>query len=165
MTEDQSGSGRKIKSIECFFDGCTEPVNPGGYAGYGCVVLMDGKRIWEHSGFIDKDPGTSNNLAEYSGFLALLEFLIKNRLNRKSVMFFGDSKLVLYQMFLDPSIGRPWKMNGGRYFKTAMKAKELLKKFPKSKCEWIPREENSLADELSKAELLKRGVVFKIQPE
>lgn len=35
--------------IEAFFDGCCEPVNPGGTAAYGAVILKDGKKIWEAS--------------------------------------------------------------------------------------------------------------------
>jgi hypothetical protein len=31
------------------FDGCCEPVNPGGTASYGAVVFMDGKRVWDCS--------------------------------------------------------------------------------------------------------------------
>ena len=30
---------------------------------------------------------------------------------------------------------------------------------------WIPRDKNDIADELSKAELKKAGVEFRIQPE
>ena len=31
----------------CYFDGCCEPVNPGGAAGYGAVVFEDGNRVAE----------------------------------------------------------------------------------------------------------------------
>jgi ribonuclease HI len=150
--------------IEAWFDGCCEPKNPGGYAGYGAVILVDGVRVWEHSGFIDQAPTTSNNVAEYSGFLAILEYLKAKGLQNKPILVRGDSRLVLYQMFEDPEIKRPWKMKGGFYLPYARKAQKLLLGFKRIKCEWIPREENSLADELSKAELIKRKVNFKIQP-
>lgn len=150
--------------IEAWFDGCCEPKNPGGYAGFGAVILVGGVRVWEFSGFIDKAPTTSNNVAEYSGFLAILEYLKSKGMEKEKIIVRGDSRLVLYQMFEDPDIGRPWKMKGGRYMPTALKAKKLLKEFTNIRCEWIPREENSIADELSKAELIRRGVRFKIQP-
>jgi ribonuclease HI len=56
-------------------------------------------------------------------------------------------------------------MNGGFYLPIALKCKDLLKQFPNIAGEWIPREQNSLADELSKTELKKAGVKFRIQKE
>lgn len=145
--------------IEAYFDGCVEPRNPGGHGGYGAVVIQDGRRIWETSKYVNPDTNVSNNVMEYMAFLAILEYLLGNNLHRQPIKVYGDSKLVIQQMF-----GR-WKMHGGYYIPTAQKAKKILCEFPNIKGEWIPREENSLADELSKAELIKAGVEFRIQPE
>lgn len=149
--------------IQCFFDGCCEPVNPGGIASYGAVILKDGKRIWEASEIFypkkGKEKETSNNVAEYSGFKAILEYLIAKGLNKERITIHGDSMLVLRQMF------GTWKIKQGYYVPIALQCKKLLKQFPNITGEWIPRDENSLADELSKAKLLKAGVKFKIQPE
>jgi len=38
-----------MAKISCFFDGCCEPVNPGGTASYGAVIFIAGKRVWECS--------------------------------------------------------------------------------------------------------------------
>ena len=35
--------------IECWFDGACEPKNPGGYASYGVIVKVDGRKVWEAS--------------------------------------------------------------------------------------------------------------------
>jgi len=150
--------------IEAWFDGCCEPKNPGGFAGYGAVVLDHGNKIWEMSGFLDKSPKTSNNVAEYMAFIQILEFLLKDGLNKRTITVRGDSRLVLYQMFEDPEIRKPWRIKKGFYIPYARKAEKLLENFNKIRCEWIPREENGIADELSKAELIKRNVEFKIQP-
>jgi len=119
--------------------------------------------VWECSRLFvpvrGREKETSNNVAEYSGFLAILEYLRSQNLHRESIVIFGDSNLVIQQMF-----GR-WKMHGGHYIPIAQKAKELLKQFPRTQGEWIPRDENDIADELSKRELVNAGVKFRIQPE
>jgi ribonuclease HI len=144
------------------FDGACEPKNPGGFASYGLVILRDGERIFEDSCLFDpfKLKGrTSNNLAEYSGFLAGLKFLISKGLQQEEILVCGDSKLVIEQMF------GTWRIKKGFYVDLALEARHLLKKFTRITGRWIPREENSLADELSKRVLKKANVRFKIQPE
>ena len=111
--------------IVAYFDGACEPINPGGYAAFGAVIFIDGVRIWESSKLfvpqIGREEETSNNVAEYAGFIAILVPL-------------------------------------------ALQAQKLLEQFPKIQGEWIPRVKNSLADELSKAELIKAGITFRMQP-
>lgn len=154
--------------IEAYFDGACEPINPGGTASFGAVIFKDGARLWECSRLFIPEPGreseTSNNVAEYSGFLAILEWLLEaHAYHGEPVIIRGDSKLVIQQM-----LGR-WRMLGGYYVPVAEKAKATLKKTRKKyrtlDLQWIPREQNGLADELSKAELLKANVPFRLQPE
>ena len=144
------------------FDGACEPKNPGGFASYGVVVIRDGERIFEDTALFDpfKLHGkTSNNLAEYSGFLAGLKFLISKGLQHEEILVCGDSKLVIEQMF------GYWRIKKGIYVDLALEARHLLKQFPRIRGRWIPREENFIADELSKRELIKAKVKFSIQPE
>ena len=147
--------------IIAYFDGCCEPKNPGGTASYGAVIFIDGRRIWEASKIFyprkGKERETSNNVAEYSGFIAILEYLLEHKIT-DPVQVYGDSNLVIQQMF------GCWRIKRGFYVPLAQKAKNLLKNLPHVKGRWIPREENSIADELSKAELIKAGIEFKIQP-
>lgn len=155
--------------ITAYFDGACEPVNPGGYASFGAVVFSGKKRVWELSKlFVPKkghEKETSNNVAEYSGFIAILEFLIEKKWNRRKITIYGDSMLVLCQMLMDdPTWHKRWAIKKGFYVPLARKALLLLECFPKIEGQWIPREENSIADELSKAELIKAGIRFKIQP-
>ena len=145
-----------------YFDGCCEPVNPGGTASYGAVIFRGDDRIWDCSRIFFPAKGrereTSNNVAEYSGFLAILEYFSENGLADQDITIFGDSKLVIEQCF------GTWRIKKGHYKPLAIKAKQDVKKFPRLKGYWIPREENEIADELSKAELIKAGVEFRIQP-
>lgn len=148
--------------IKAWFDGCCEPVNPGGVASFGAIIFNEEQKIWECSQIFypqkGKEKETSNNVAEYSGFLAILEYLLKNNLEKEKIQIYGDSNLVIQQMF------GTWKMRQGFYIPIALKAQKLLKKFKNIKGSWIPREQNGLADELSKAELIKAGIEFRIQP-
>lgn len=148
--------------IKAYFDGCCEPVNPGGTASFGAVIYKGRKRVWECARLFKPIPGrekeTSNNVAEYAGFIAILEYLLEHNLQGEIITVFGDSNLVIQQMFGN------WKMHEGFYIPLAVKAKNLVKLFPNMRGEWIPREKNGIADELSKAELIKAGVEFRIQP-
>ena len=154
--------------IEAYFDGCCEPKNPGGTASFGAVIFKEGKKIWECSKIYKPDPRnpqeTSNNLAEYKGFIAILTYLLAQNWDNQKVVIRGDSKLVINQMFGDPNLnGKFWKIRKGIYVPYAIDAKKLLKNFSNIQGYWIPRDNNDIADKLSKAELLKAGVKFKIQ--
>ena len=127
--------------IEAYFDGCCEPTNPGGTASYGAVVFVGKKRAWECSELFVPVPGrereTSNNVAEYSGFLAILEYLLSTDLDDQTINIHGDSKLVIEQMQGN------WRMKKGFYIATVKKAKETLKRFRKKPTLiWIPREKS-----------------------
>jgi len=98
-------------------------------------------------------------VAEYSGFKTILDYLIEHDLTRSQIIVYGDSKLVIKQMF-----GR-WRIKSGYYVPIAKVCKALLKQFPNITGKWIPREQNGLADELSKAQLKGAGVKFRIQKE
>src|SRR6185437_8524734 len=90
------------KKIKAYFDGCCEPVNPGGTASFGAVVFISDKRAWECSKIFyptkGKEKETSNNVAEYCGFISILEYLLENQLHNENIEIFGDSKLVIEQM-------------------------------------------------------------------
>lgn len=160
---------KKSAVIEVYCDGACEPINPGGTASYGVVIIRSGKRIYEASKLFHpvkgKENETSNNVAEYSGFIDAVEWLIENKLEKEPIVFHGDSRLVICQMFGDIKLGgKKWNMNGGFYVPLAKHAEFLLTQFTQATGKWIPREENTIADELSKAELIKAGIQFRIQP-
>jgi ribonuclease HI len=51
-----------------------------------------------------------------------------------------------------------WKMRKGEYIPIALQCQYMLKKFSKISGSWVPREQNQMADDLSKAALLKNNV-------
>lgn len=147
--------------IEGIFDGACEPRNPGGHGAWGAAVNIDGKRVWESSGYVGVGPHISNNVSEYSGVIAVLKYVKEIP---GTLLIRGDSNLVIQQLS-----GR-WKIRGGLYVPFYREAKVLVeqqREFRKGnvKFKWVPREQNSDCDYLSKSELHKRDVRFRIQPE
>src|SRR5215471_982078 len=134
-----------------YFDGSCGPMNPGGTAAYGVVIMREGQPIWVCSKLFHPEKGkereTSNNLAEYCGLIAILEHLIDLGAQQEPIMVYGDSELVIYQMF-----GHK-KIKSGIYVPYALKAKKLCQLFSNLSGQWIPREQNTVADALSKAPL------------
>lgn len=146
-----------MPTIEAWFDGCCEPVNPGGHAAYGVVIKIDGKTVREEGQYVGEGRGISNNVAEYAGVIGILEFL---QAVDGTAIIYGDSKLVVNQL------GGKWKSHGGLYVPYMERAKELLKSLKsRVKFQWIPREKNDACDRLSKDVLKLRGIEFRIQPE
>jgi ribonuclease HI len=144
-------------TITVHFDGACIP-NPGGVASYGLIIRQGDRLLWEASERVpDSGAGTSNNLAEYAGLIAALRYLIDNGLNKERIIINGDSQLVIKQMF-----GR-WKIKRGCYAELAHEAKTLLTLFPRIDAKWVPRDRNTVADELSKAAInpaLPEGTVI-----
>ena len=106
--------------------------------------------------------GPSNNVAEYSGFLAILEYLLLTRSQRDRTDKYSrrqqacnrtDARQSAYEKGVLHRHGKEGEGNSEAVFR---KKPTLI---------WIPRDKNDIADELSKAELKKAGVEFRIQPE
>ena len=135
-----------------YFDGSCGPRNPGGTAAYGAVIFRQKERIWKCSEVYHPPPGkereTSNNLAEYLGLIAILEQFIHIEAQHELIMVYGDSNLVIQQM-----LGR-WKIKEGIYEPFAQRAKILTSEFSNIGWQWIPRGQNTIADGISKAQLV-----------
>ncbi len=140
--------------IEIFTDGLAMP-NPG-IGTYGFVVYRDGKELTRGHGF-DGDSVT-NNHAEYAGLIAALMTL--GELSDEEIVVKSDSSMLINQM-----AGR-WKVSKkayrnkaeGKYVDRFLDAKELARKFRKMSFEWVPRELNSQADELSRLAYRERAL-------
>ena len=143
--------------IEMWFDGACEPMNPGGHSSYGVVIIEGKETLLRESGYFCYGKYSSNNVAEYMGFNRGLSFLIERGRNDQIIHVMGDSNLVIQQQF-----GK-WKIKKGIYVQHALEAKNLMKKFKHISGEWIPRDENSVCDDLSKSILYDRGIRFRIK--
>lgn len=147
----------------------SEPTNPYGHGAYGVYIVMKhgdtGREdiLLREGTYVGFGSGMSNNVAEYKGLIAILEYLIKYGFNKQdiSITIHGDSKLAVMQ-----AMGL-WKVKKGIYVPYAVKARQLAKQFNQKylTIKWVPREQNEVCDRLSKDVLKKRDIVFKIQKE
>lgn len=117
-----------------FADGASRG-NPGP-ASLGAVLVSNGEEIAR----ISKPLGTrTNNYAEYSAVIAGLEYVIEKGLG-PDLLVRMDSKLVVEQLS-----GR-WQIKHPELRELAKAAQTLLRQL-NATLEWIPREQNFLADE------------------
>lgn len=152
-----------------YFDGACEPVNPNGHMGLGiCVVGEENDILHMNSICIKRGERgfdqTSNNLAEYLAILEAMKWIRQNLTNGDTVTIYGDSKLVINQMNLK------WGVNGGVYAEYANIAfREQVNILHDIgvmiTCEWIGRDQNGLADELSKEALVSNGIKITEHPK
>lgn len=126
------------------FDGACEPKNPNGIATFGFVIYVDGRKVHEGYGVVGEGKGMSNNVAEFSGLVAAMEWLIENGYSEAEVIVRGDSQLAINLM------KGTWCARGGMYYPYFRKAVELAEKFRNIRFEWVPRSQNEEADRLSR---------------
>ena len=130
-------------TIEAYFDGLCEP-NPGGVATYGFVIKKDGKKTYEGHGLAGtpKTPQATNNVAEYTGLLRALEWLLAQK-TKGPIVVRGDSDLVLKQ------VQGLYKVKSGLLAPLHGKVKDLLEKLSGVTFEWVQRDRNADADRLT----------------
>ncbi|HJH30692.1 MAG TPA: ribonuclease HI family protein [Methanosarcinaceae archaeon] len=123
------------------FDGACDK-NPDGRMGFGWVFRLDGQLI-NGNGQRTPKSGNTNNVAEYTALKKGLEHYI--RLNGKGPLLVkGDSKLVINQM------AGKWKISNTALRQLATQINKFIDKHDLIiKYEWIPREKNSIADNLA----------------
>ncbi len=140
--------------VRVHFDGACEPARGGGVATFGYTIEGGGFDL-EDSGLAVRpySENSTNNVAEYSGAIQALERL-RGLGYTGPVEVYGDSQLVIRQML-------------GEYAVKAVHLQSyhdwlarLARDFERVTWTWVPREQNTRADALSKealAELAPRG--------
>lgn len=83
----------------------------------------DGQILWQASRYIGCGPEMSDNVAEYSGIITALEYLIEKGLAHLPAILRGDSMLSVRQMTGE------WRVKGGLYLPYYRRAKELGRQF------------------------------------
>src|SRR5262245_51982512 len=110
--------------IKACFDGVCSP-NPGGEASYSALIRKDGEVIWQSAGAVIPLTITSNRLAEYAAYFAVITELDRLGWKDLAISLSGDSKLVIGQM------RGQIKIENGIYSPLAHKAKALTQSFSK----------------------------------
>jgi ribonuclease HI len=123
---------------KAYFDGATRANNPDQMA-IGWYIEESGKTIKE---FSEELGYGTNNEAEYSSLISLLEYIITEKLG--DIIIYGDSNLIVNQVRGD------WAVKSVNLQKYHKKASKLYNVVCNCNLNWIPREENKKADELSK---------------
>jgi ribonuclease HI len=130
--------------VRVHFDGACEPPKGGGIATYGFTIESS---TLQHEEFgLAVPPGSeraTNNVAEYVGAIRALEFLASVGY-RGTVLVFGDSQLVVRQLSGEYEV----RAEHLRPYHEHLKA--LIARIGDVQFTWVPREENSRADHLSK---------------
>ena len=138
--------------IVIYTDGLAEPRNPG-IATYGYVIYRDNDLLKSGHGFAG-DPAT-NNYAEYAGLVAALRAIAE--LRDEEVIVRADSKLLVNQMAGEWSVSKKASRGAeGSYYEKFLEARSLANRFTRIRFEWIPREQNLQADELSRVAYRER---------
>lgn len=135
------------------FDGSCGPTSGGGTAAYGFALEKEGQIIENRSGIIGTGPKMTNNLAEFVALAEGLTAFYRNTLHIPKCMLnvYGDSRLVINIM------SKKWRADREkRYFTGYELADTILSDIRKNSShlvsfDWIPREQNTICDELSKA--------------
>jgi ribonuclease HI len=128
--------------ITIYFDGLCHPKNPCGVAAYGYLIYRDGELIHRGFGAVGEGKGMTNNVAEYEGLKAAVQWLIDEGIEDR-ITVKGDSQLVIRQMKGE------WKVNSATSRKYVPEIRKLLQGKDVSFF-WVPREENEEADGLSR---------------
>ena len=129
--------------IEVWIDGCCIPVNPGGTACLGYVIKRRGMVIAQSSQIVGEGKGMTSNVAEYHALIRALEEVRQRKLENETILLRSDSNLLVNQMNGD------WRVKAPLIKPLYWKAKRLADGL-KLTLEWIPRELNEEADELSR---------------
>ncbi len=105
---------------------------------------MNGRHVLEGYGVVGEGEGMSNNVGEYAALCEALRTLVKLNLTGEEVLVKSDSKLLVNQM------NGVWRCHRGYYIQKYNEARDLVKLFKNIRFLWVPREENSEADSLSR---------------
>jgi ribonuclease HI len=144
-----STGGRQIATqVRAYFDGLCETRNPGGYACGGWHVephplLLDLPNGVSDGRFYCHGDGATNNMAEYNAAIDALRAVYHTGY-RGPVVLHGDSQLVVNQF------NGKWKCHKLELQELLAHLHRATSFFDSVDVVWVPREENAIADELSR---------------
>lgn len=130
------------KDLWIHFDGGCLPRNPGGVATFGWIIGSGEETLTEDNGVLTEGPEATNNYAEYCSLGLALRHLVDHQWTG-NLTIYGDSQLVIYQLT------EKYKCKAPHLIKLKTRCLELLSKLGNYSAEWIKRENNSRADELT----------------
>lgn len=138
-------------TIDAWIDGLCEPVIPehARIACVGYVIKKNGKTIDKGCELIGKGKEMTNNVAEYTALIHALKKIRNLKLGDEKIVIRSDSKLVVNQM------REKWKVKA-EHLKPLFYKARILADGMDIVFQWIPREENQEADDLSRRALASK---------
>lgn len=130
-------------TLTAYTDGASSG-NPGP-SGAGYIIEKDGVLLEEYSEYIGE---TTNNIAEYSAFIAAIERM--KELRAAEVVIYSDSELMVKQ------INGAYRVKNAGLKPLFSKAMQILSEFNSYKVIHILREKNSAADSLASRAVKKQ---------
>ena len=124
-------------------DGLCEPRNPCGGNTAGWSVMKDGQEVMYEARYLMEGEGSTNNFAEYMAIIRALAWVWKFELCGEEILFRTDSQLVIRQL------EGKWAVKAESirpHYERACRGLAPLKNY---RLEWVRREQNVRADELS----------------
>jgi ribonuclease HI len=73
-----------------------QPCNPGGITCYAFIIKDDKNTIHRDYGLAEHN--STNNVAEYTGIIKALQWLITNKYENEKIIVRGDSQLIVSQI-------------------------------------------------------------------
>jgi len=128
--------------ITAYFDGSKKGGNDG-VATYGYVIFRGQSLIDGGYGIVGIGDKFTNNIAEYHALYKLVRVIKDSAVDGESIVIKGDSRLVINQ-----TTGK-WHINNEEFLKYIDKIRYNIKDIDVMFV-WIPREENTYADNLTK---------------
>lgn len=134
-----------MSTWKLFFDGAFTNGEPM----YGWCLTREGIEVARGHGIVDRlNDEKTTNVAEYGGLVAGLVGSVEWLRQYDQLTVFGDSQLVIRQM------SGQYRIKKVHLMPYAEKAKKVIKTIQEAGVsvvlDWIPREQNTRADELSK---------------
>jgi ribonuclease HI len=125
-----------------FDGGCVK--NPGGHAACACVIQHGAAEVYRHSRYLGFGPEQSNNVAEFHGIKAILEWYIAAK-TKQPILIRGDSQIVIFRMQ-----GRYPKPAAGLCARVARECIELRNQIPENQIsfQWQRRAHNDVCDSM-----------------
>lgn len=141
IDDDASIVTYKSQNLQIWADGLCEPRNPGGWACWGWFAERDGQRIGEGRGCLGHGAGMTSNVAEYHAALEALRWAAAQGL--RGVTLHMDSQLVVNQA------SGAWQCKAAHLWPLLAELRSLMAVVG-ARLDWIPRERNARADQLSR---------------
>ncbi|WP_248484665.1 ribonuclease HI family protein [Tepidibacter aestuarii] len=144
--------------IKCNFDGaCNDNGNKEADTGLGYAIYDTKYNAYLKEVALYGGKGT-NNTAEYKALIECMKDLIGLGLIKEEINVYGDSDLIIKQ------VTGQWKCKKEHLIPLRDEAVSLMSKFANLNIKWVRRNENAMADKLSKDGLSKKDIKIDTVP-